>query len=81
MVNAAGIEGDAGALWEQSPARFETVMRVNCTGTFLGMRAVVPAITGLISSRLKPKSLLVARDTGALISVSVNKLAAVPKPD
>jgi NAD(P)-dependent dehydrogenase (short-subunit alcohol dehydrogenase family) len=42
LVNAAGIEGDAGRLWEQSPAGFETVMRVNCTGTFLGMRAILP---------------------------------------
>ena len=37
-------------------------------------------ITGLIA-RLSPNSLLVARDTGALISASVNKLAAVPNPD
>ena len=40
-----------------------------------------PAITGLISRRLSPNSLFVARDTGALISASVSKLAAVPKPD
>ena len=44
---------------------------------------VVPAplITGLISSRLKPNNLFVARDIGVLIIASVNKLAAVPKPD
>src|SRR5256885_5423667 len=40
-----------------------------------------PPITGLISKRLRPKSLLLARDTGVLISASVNKLAAVPNPD
>ena len=38
-------------------------------------------ITGLISSRLNPKSLLVALVIGALIKASVKRLAAVPKPD
>src|SRR2546423_7054880 len=42
---------------------------------------LVPVITGLISSRLSPNSLFVARETGALISASVNRLAAVPQPD
>ena len=37
-------------------------------------------ITGLIS-KLSPNSLFVAREIGALINASVNKLAAVPKPD
>ena len=37
-------------------------------------------ITGLIA-RLRPNSLFVARETGALIRASVNKLAAVPNPD
>ncbi len=40
-----------------------------------------PAITGLISTRLRPNSLFVARDTGAFTKASVSKLAAVPKPD
>ena len=40
-----------------------------------------PAITGLISRRLRPNSLFVARETGALINASVSKLAAVPNPD
>src|SRR5581483_1783920 len=42
---------------------------------------LVPEITGLISNRLNPKSLFVAREIGALMSASVNKLAAVPNPD
>src|ERR1051325_10584646 len=41
----------------------------------------LPAITGLISRRLNPKILLLARETGALISASVSRLAAVPNPD
>src|SRR5256885_4673844 len=40
-----------------------------------------PATTGLISNRLNPKSLFVAREIGALIKASVNTLAAVPRPD
>src|SRR5712691_10608675 len=40
-----------------------------------------PATTGLISNRFNPKSLFVAREIGALIKASVNKLAAVPSPD
>src|SRR5947207_12319939 len=43
--------------------------------------AFVLVITGLISNRLNPKSLLVARLIGALIKASVKRLAAVPKPD
>src|SRR6185295_20367310 len=42
---------------------------------------LVLEITGFISKRLRPKSLLVAREIGALISASVSRLAAVPKPD
>src|ERR1041384_6258591 len=42
---------------------------------------LVLVITGFISKRLRPKSLLVAREIGALISASVRRLAAVPKPD
>src|SRR5215831_13669393 len=41
----------------------------------------VVEITGLISSRLKPNSLLLARVIGALINASVRRLAAVPTPD
>src|ERR1043165_9244809 len=43
--------------------------------------AFVLEITGFISKRLRPKSLLVAREIGALISASVKRLAAVPTPD
>src|SRR5689334_13982620 len=42
---------------------------------------LVLEITGLISSRLNPKSLLVALEIGALIKASVRRLAAVPRPD
>ena len=41
----------------------------------------VPVVTGLISKRLRPNSLFVARDTGVLITASVSRLAAVPTPD
>src|SRR3981081_1762476 len=41
----------------------------------------VPPMTGLISSRLRPNSLFVAFEIGALINASVSKLAAVPNPD
>src|SRR5215831_18799894 len=41
----------------------------------------VPPTTGLISRRLRPNSLFVAREIGALIRASVNRLAAVPNPD
>src|SRR2546423_12663186 len=37
-------------------------------------------MTGSNSNRLSPKSLSVARCTGALISVSVRRLVAVPSP-
>src|SRR5207237_8665798 len=40
-----------------------------------------PATIGLISNRLNPKSLSVAREIVALIRASVNKLSAVPNPD
>src|SRR5207253_78196 len=36
---------------------------------------------GVISSRLRPNSLFVAFEIGALINASVSKLAAVPNPD
>ena len=41
----------------------------------------VPAITGLISKRLRPNSLFEALEIGAVINASVSKLAAVPNPD
>src|SRR6185503_20001537 len=43
--------------------------------------ALVLEITGLISRRLRPNSLLVAFEIGALINASVKRLAAVPNPD
>jgi NAD(P)-dependent dehydrogenase (short-subunit alcohol dehydrogenase family) len=44
LVNAAGVEGAAGPLWTQEPEEFEAVMRVNATGTFLGLRAALPLL-------------------------------------
>lgn len=44
LVNAAGVAGPSGLLWEQSPQDFDAVMRVNATGTFLGMRATLPLL-------------------------------------
>ena len=41
----------------------------------------LPPMTGLISKRLRPNSLLVARCAGALIRASVSKLVAVPRLD
>jgi len=46
-----------------------------------GVEPVVPPITGLISKRVKPNNLLVARCAGALINASVNKLVAAPTSD
>lgn len=46
VVNAAGVEGRSGPLWEQAPEDFETVMRVNATGTFLALRATLPLLRG-----------------------------------
>src|SRR5215213_7629627 len=46
-----------------------------------GVEPAVPPITGLISKRVRPNSLLVARCAGALISASVNKLVAAPTSD
>src|ERR1041384_4045721 len=46
-----------------------------------GVEPAVPPITGLISKRVRPKSLLVARCAGALMSASVNKLVAAPTSD
>src|ERR1700704_3447988 len=41
----------------------------------------VPPMTGVISRRLRPNSLFVAFEIGALINASVRRLAAVPSPD
>src|SRR5574338_123539 len=46
-----------------------------------GVEPVVPPITGLISKRVRPNNLLVARCAGALIRASVNKLVAAPTSD
>ncbi|MCY4565552.1 MAG: SDR family oxidoreductase [Gammaproteobacteria bacterium] len=43
LVNNAGIF-QARRLLETEPEEFETVMAVNCTGVYLGMRAVAPAM-------------------------------------
>src|SRR2546422_2751117 len=44
VVNAAGVEGRQAPLWEQRPADFEAVVRVNLTGTFLALRTVLPIL-------------------------------------
>ena len=44
LVNAAGIEGAHGPLWEQAPEDFDAVMSVNAMGTFLAMRAAIPVM-------------------------------------
>lgn len=41
LVNAAGIEGPPGRLWEQAPNALAAVMAVNAGGTFHGMRAAL----------------------------------------
>src|SRR5215207_7058280 len=46
-----------------------------------GVEPAVPPITGLISKRVKPNSLLVARCAGALMSASVSRLVAAPTCD
>ncbi len=43
LINNAGILR-AGRLFETEPEDFQAVMDVNCTGVFLGMRAVAPAM-------------------------------------
>ena len=43
LINNAGIFR-AGRLFELEPEDFQEVMEVNCTGVFLGMRAVAPAM-------------------------------------
>ena len=44
LVNNAGVFL-ARRLLETEPEDFEAVMAVNCTGVFLGMRAVAPAMS------------------------------------
>ena len=43
LVNNAGIFR-VGGLFDTNPEEFENLMSVNCTGVFLGMRAVAPAM-------------------------------------
>ena len=43
LINNAGVFR-TGRLFEIGPEEFQTVMDVNCTGVFLGMRAVAPAM-------------------------------------
>lgn len=51
LINAAGIEGEPGPLWEQSVEAFESVMRVNATGTFLALRACLPLLCARAGAR------------------------------
>lgn len=44
LVNAAGIEGPVERLGDYPVDGFDEVLRVNARGTFLGMRAVLPAM-------------------------------------
>src|SRR5215510_2394863 len=57
------------------------LMRLPSVSRAAGVEPAVPPITGLISKRVSPKSLLVARCAGALISASVSKLVAAPTSD
>ncbi|ANW18770.1 SDR family NAD(P)-dependent oxidoreductase [Streptomyces clavuligerus] len=43
LINNAGVTS-RGTLLDTSPAEYESIIRVNQTGTFLGMRAVAPEI-------------------------------------
>ena len=64
LINNAGIFR-TGRLWEISPKDFQEVMDVNCTGVFLGMRAVAPAMS--------------AAGGGAIVNISsIAGLAAAP---
>ncbi len=64
LINNAGIFR-TGRLWEISPKDFQEVMDVNCTGVFLGMRAVAPAMG--------------AAGGGAIVNISsIAGLAAAP---
>src|ERR1043165_865377 len=60
---------------------FSLLMRRPSVKRADGVDPVVPPITGLISKRVKPNNLLVARCAGALIRASVNKLVAAPTSD
>jgi hypothetical protein len=57
------------------------LIRLPTVNRAAGVDPVRPPITGLISKRLRPNSLLVARCAGALIKASVSRLVAVPRPD
>ena len=46
LVNVAGGTGTLGkTFWENSPEEFDQIMRLNVTGCFLTMRAVMPTMT------------------------------------
>jgi hypothetical protein len=51
------------------------LIRLPSVNRAAGVEPVVPPMTGLISKVVRPKSLLVARCAGALMSASVNKLS------
>lgn len=42
LVNAAGIHGEIGPLWEGDPAKWEDALKVNLFGTYHTMRSVIP---------------------------------------
>jgi NAD(P)-dependent dehydrogenase (short-subunit alcohol dehydrogenase family) len=44
LVNAAGVTGSIGPLAECTAAAYDEVMAINARGTFLGIRAVAPAM-------------------------------------
>jgi 3-oxoacyl-[acyl-carrier protein] reductase len=58
LVNSAGVAGDGGCTWDQSPADWWRVFEVNVLGTFLCSRAVLPGMR--------------ARGHGRIVNVSSN---------
>lgn len=42
VVNAAGIHGEIGPLWEGDPKEWEAALKVNLLGTYYMMRAAIP---------------------------------------
>ena len=45
LLANAGIEGDVSSIVEYDEKRFDQVMEVNVKGTFLGLKAAIPAIS------------------------------------
>src|SRR5688500_16532776 len=72
--------GSEATLVEYVIERF-LLMRLPTVSRAPGVDPLRPPITGLISKRLRPKSLLVALCAGALMRASVSRLVAVPIPD